>query len=308
MSDIPSPSDRGHLPTERRPSDSTQLDPLDTSRLVRGLINAQRPALDAVAEASPQLAALVDDTIASIRRGGRLIYLGAGTSGRLGVLDASECPPTFGLPHGVVVGLIAGGDAALRKSSEAKEDHPEAFTDELNKLGVAERDVVIGITAGGTTPCVHGGLALAAGRGAVTGIVACAPVEPWRARHVVVLNTGPEPITGSTRLKAGTATKLALNTLTTAVMVGLGKTYGDLMVDLRATNEKLRDRAIRIIREVCEVDRSGAAELLERADGQAKLAITMARLGLDRETAERRLAAVDGRLAEVLGPPPRPSR
>lgn len=304
MRDAASLPDRGHLPTEQRPRDATDLDALPTPTLVRRLIDAQRPAVDAVASASPRLAVLVDDTVAAIRRGGRLVYLGAGTSGRLGVLDASECPPTFRLPPGVVIGLIAGGDSALRTSSEGEEDRPDAFTPDLRRLEVSEPDVVVGITAGGTTPCVHGGLAFAAGRGAVTAIIACAPIESPGVKHVVVLNTGAEPITGSTRLKAGTATKLALNTLTTATMVELGKTYGDFMVDLRVTNDKLHDRAIRILVAVCAIDRTAAANLLRRADGRVKLAVAMARLGLDRDAAERRLASADGRLIDLLGPPP----
>lgn len=305
MNGFTDPPDRGHLPTERRSVDPSSLDAVSTTERVCRLIEAQRPAVDAVARASTNLAALVDDAVASIRAGGRLIYLGAGTSGRLGVLDASECPPTFSLAQGVVIGVIAGGDRALRVSSEATEDRADAFVDELERLKAGERDVVVGITAGGTTPCVLGGLELAARRGAVTAIVSCCPVAFPAARHVVCLDSGPEPIAGSTRLKAGTATKLALNTLTTATMIGLGKTYGGLMVDLRVTNDKLRDRAIRILVELCGVDRAAAADLLQRADGRAKLAIVMSRLGVDREEAERRLLSVGGRLIDLVGEPSR---
>ena len=238
--------DRGHLLTEQRLDDSRDLDAMSAVDVLK-TINDQDASIAAVVRgATPAMAALVDTIVERMRHGGRLIYLGAGTSGRLGVLDASECPPTFHSDPNQVVGLIAGGDSALRRSSEGKEDDPEGARDALDELNVNANDTVVGIAAGGTTPYVLGALDLAKARGAATALITCVEPEsrsgsprPDSPEHLIALPVGPEVVTGSTRMKAGTATKMALNMISTAVMVALGKTWGNLMVDLRATNAKL---------------------------------------------------------------------
>lgn len=297
-------ADRGHLPTEQRNPASADFDALDTAGIAAVINDADRGVPAAVRAALPRLVPVIDRVVEGMRHGGRLIYLGAGTSGRLGVLDASECPPTFDVDPSLVVGLIAGGDSALRRSSEGEEDKPHAFHAELDRLQLGEHDTVVGIAAGGTTPCVLGGLEHAKRSRAGTALIACVPLpERPHIDHCITLDTGPEVLTGSTRLKAGTATKLALNTLTTAAMVRLGKVYGHLMVDLRATNAKLRDRAARILMAELDLDRPAATELLQAADGRVKLALVMHRLDLDAAAANARLAETDGDLRRVIGPP-----
>ncbi len=279
-----------------------RLDAMSVRECV-SLLNSENESIaGAVGAAAPEVAAFIEAAEPMLRSGGRLIYLGAGTSGRLGVLDASECPPTFQSPPEMVVGLIAGGDAALRKSSEGREDEPEGANQELARLGVGPRDAVLGIAAGGTTPYVLGGLGHAASRGAVTGLLVCAAIErPEFVRHLIRVLTGPEPLTGSTRMKAGTATKMVLNTISTTLMVRLGKCYENLMVDLRATNDKLRDRAARIVAELTGLDREGALALLDQAGGVVKTAVVMRRLGLARADAEARLQGTGGVLRAALG-------
>ena len=271
----PLPPDRGDVDTERPHPSGISLEELDTEDLVRFLAEDQRRAVEAVASVARGLSVLVEVVVEALGRGGRLIYLGAGTSGRLGVLDASECPPTFHSDPSSVVGLIAGGDSALRRSSEGAEDDPLGATADLDRLEVGSDDVVLGIAAGGTTPWVLGGLEIAASRGARTALMCCARREtPTGCDHLVVLETGPEPLTGSTRLAAGTATKIALNTLTTSVFTRLGKVRGGRMIDLRATNEKLRDRCVRILLERHpHLDRKSADRLLERSGDSLRHAI-----------------------------------
>jgi len=271
----PLPPDRSHVGTEQARGDGPALDALDSEALVGLLVSDQRRAIDAVEAAVPELSRLVEATVAAIGRGGRLIYLGAGTSGRLGVLDASECPPTFHSDPAQVVGLIAGGDAALRRSSEGAEDDRDGAVPELERLGVDEDDVVVGIAAGGTTPWPLGGIAAAKQRGATTALISCAPRErPEDCDHLVVLDTGPEPLTGSTRLGAGTATKIALNALTTAVFTRLGKVRDSRMIDLRATNDKLRDRCLRILCELFpDLDRAEADRRLHAAGDHLRVAV-----------------------------------
>ena len=212
-----------------------------------------------------------------LRRGGRLFYVGAGTSGRLGVLDASECPPTFGTPPSMVQGIIAGGRGALVRSAEGAEDHAADGAAAVDKRGIRPRDVVVGIAACGMTPFVRGAVRRGRQVGAGTVFVTCAPEVKDSVRVDVVINpiVGPEVVTGSTRMKAGTATKLVLNTLTTTAMIQLGKVYGNLMVDLRATNAKLRDRAERIVAELTGLGRTRAGALLKRAHGELKPAVVM---------------------------------
>lgn len=269
------PPDRGHIETERPHHHPTPIDRMGEDEMVRFLVCDHARAIEAVGNATAALRSLVDLSVEAVGGGGRLIYIGAGTSGRLGVLDASECPPTFRSDPSQVVGVIAGGDAALRRSSEGREDDAGGPTEEFAALEVGGRDLVVGVTAGGTTPWVLGGLADARRRGARTGLICCAlGDEPVDCDRLVHLATGPEPLTGSTRLVAGTATKIALNTLTTATFTRLGKVRQGRMIDLRATNEKLRDRCLRILLEIFpEIDRAAADAALQAAAGSLRAAI-----------------------------------
>jgi N-acetylmuramic acid 6-phosphate etherase len=263
--------------TELRNRASENIDRLSTQQIV-DLINAEDALVPAaVARQSKQIAAAIDLIIARFKEGGRLFYVGAGTSGRLGVLDASECPPTFGVPPSLVQGIIAGGRSALVHSAEGAEDYPEDGAAAIKKKRVRVRDVVVGLAACGMTPFVHGALKQARRIGAATIFVTCAPeaVEHIPAEIIINPVVGPEVVTGSTRMKAGTATKLVLNTLTTGAMIRLGKVYGNLMVDLRAVNEKLRDRSVRIVMEMTNLSRPRAQRLLGRAEGKVKAAIVM---------------------------------
>jgi N-acetylmuramic acid 6-phosphate etherase len=262
-----------------------------------------------VAGQSGEIARAVEIAAATFRGGGRLFYVGAGTSGRLGVLDASECPPTFGTDPEMVQGIIAGGVAALTRSQEGAEDSPETGAREIDERHVTGGDFVVGIAASGTTPFVHGALHRARAIGARTGIVACTqpPASLLADCDVAIITVvGPEVVTGSTRLKAGTATKLVLNTITTGAMILLGKTYGNLMVDMRATNVKLADRAERIVMEVTGVTRERAGVQLAAAGGLVKTAIVMQMMDVSRGDAERLLAEHDGIIRRVVpgAPPP----
>jgi N-acetylmuramic acid 6-phosphate etherase len=281
-----------------------ELDRLDVGSCLR-LINAEDATVaGAVERAIPAIEGFVAALESRMRAGGRLIYLGAGTSGRLGVLDASECPPTFCTEPGMVVGVIAGGDAALRRSSEGREDERDGAAPALEQLRVGPADGLLGIAAGGTTPFVLGGVEWARQRGALTGLLTCAPCgidEAARvAQHPIIIDTGPEVLTGSTRMKAGTATKMALNMITTTVMVRLGKVYENLMVDVRATNDKLTDRAARIIVELTGASRERAFELLEEAGGSLKVGVVMQRRGLGAAEASELLARCDESLRAAL--------
>jgi N-acetylmuramic acid 6-phosphate etherase len=295
------PPDRAHLLTEQRHPLSSDLGQLDIEQCVATMMTIDREVFTAMDRARASLVALITLAEPGFLAGGRIIYLGAGTSGRLGVLDASEAPPTFHIPPDRVVGLIAGGDQALRTSSEGREDDPHAFDLELDALAPTTRDTVIGLTAGGTTPCVFGALAHARARGARTGLIACSPpAEPAAVDAVVVLDTGPEALTGSTRLKAGTATKLALNILSTTLMVREGRVHENLMVDLRPTNAKLRDRAARIIATLTGLDRPAAFAALEAAGDSVKVAVVMVRRNVTRSDAEACLERVAGHLHRAL--------
>lgn len=295
--------------TEQRNPRTVDID-LATPLGIVDLMNAEnRTVADAVATVREPIAQLIGEVEAAFRAGGRLFYAGAGTSGRLGVLDASECPPTFGVDFELVQGMIAGGDAAMFRAQEGAEDSPEGGARDVAARGVRAGDVLVGIAASGTTPYVRGALERARALGARTAIVACSPPPAATLAaadvHVVAV-TGPEVLTGSTRLKAGTATKMILNMVTTGAMIRLGKTYGNLMVDLRATNAKLVDRSERIVAEVCGVDREAARALLAAADGRVKTAIVMHALGAGRDEAERALAAAGGVIRRVVpgAPPP----
>jgi N-acetylmuramic acid 6-phosphate etherase len=293
--------------TERRNPRSSAIDTASALEIV-DLIGAEDATVPAaVAQARKQIAQAIDLIEAAFRSGGRLIYIGAGTSGRLGVLDAAECPPTFGTPPEMVVGLIAGGAPALVRSVEGAEDDPAAARSALDELRVSPQDVVMGIAASGTTPFVQAGLLRAHELKSRTGLVSCS--EPPRklvgvCDVFITVLVGPEIVTGSTRMKAGTATKLVLNTLTTGAMIRLGKTYGNLMVDLKAWNEKLVDRSQRIVMETTGLDRGAARAVIQAAEGSVKLAIVMARRGVSRGEAEQLLAQHAGRLRPIVGDPP----
>ena len=284
--------DRGHLVTEQANPLSTELDQLATADLVQLFCEEDRRPQEAVAAAAPALASAIDAIAERLAKGGRLFYLGAGTSGRLGVLDAAECPPTFCSPPELVQGVLAGGAAALLRSSEGLEDLEEAGQADLEARGFSAADVLVGIAAGGTTPYVHGGLGHARRLGALAIALACVPADqvPMPADLEIRLITGPELLTGSTRLKAGTATKMALNILSTGVMVRLGKVYGNRMVDVAVTNSKLEDRALRILADLAGVDRTRGAELLAETGGSVKLALLMAKAGISAAEARASLS------------------
>jgi N-acetylmuramic acid 6-phosphate etherase len=295
--------------TERRNARTAAID-LATPLEIVDLINAEdRTVPGIVGTQREAIARAIETAEATFRRGGRLFYVGAGTSGRLGVLDASECPPTFGTDPEMVQGIIAGGPPALTRSQEGAEDRIESADEDLARHGVRAGDFVIGIAASGTTPYVRRALEHARVVSAATALVACSPPphETLDAVDILILPlTGPEVVTGSTRMKAGTATKLVLNMITTGAMIRLGKTYGNLMVDLRATNNKLKDRSERILMEVCEINRDEARELLKTAGGVVKTAIVMHFLGASRADAERALDAGGGVIRRVVDRPPPP--
>jgi N-acetylmuramic acid 6-phosphate etherase len=297
-----SSTDRGHLLTEQANPASEVLDRLPTRELVELFAAEDRRPQEAVAAAAPALAEAVDAIAGRLRQGGRLFYLGAGTSGRLGVLDAAECPPTFCSDPNLVQGVLAGGAAALLRSSEGLEDLREAGRDDLQARGFGAADALVGIAAGGTTPYVLGGLEHARSLGALAVAMACVPVSqaPMPCDIDIRLLTGPELLTGSTRLKAGTATKMALNILSTGVMVRLGKVHGNRMVDVAVTNAKLEDRALRILRDLAGVNRDQGAQLLQQAGGSVKLALLMAAGGLAAEAARPLLAEASGDLRQAL--------
>jgi N-acetylmuramic acid 6-phosphate etherase len=293
--------------TERRNPRTATIDTASALEIV-DLIGAEDATVPAaVARAREDIARGVDLIEQAFRAGGRLVYVGAGTSGRLGVLDAAECPPTFGTPPEMVLGVIAGGYPALVKSVEGAEDDVNAAIGEMDARRVGPDDVVIGIAASGTTPFVRAALSRAQTLGARTAIVTCS--EPPKLLRdtcdvCILVLVGPEVVTGSTRMKAGTATKLVLNTLTTAAMIRLGKTYGNLMVDLRAWNDKLIDRSERIVMEATGLPRTEARGVIEAADGRVKTAIVMARRRVSRDEAERLLQEHEGRLRPIVGDPP----
>ncbi len=293
------PLDRSHIETEKQNKYTMELDLCDTHELVSLLAEDHQQAIVAVEEAAETIAIFIDALTARVKRGGRLLYLGCGTSGRLGVLDAAECPPTFQSDPSLVVGLIAGGDRSLKKSSEEEEDKPDGANIALVELNLTENDTVLGIAAGGTTPWVLGGLTIAKQMGAMTGFLTCSSEKP-SCDHLIQLRSGAEPLTGSTRMKAATATKLTLNIITTALFTRLGKVYGNLMVDLKASNSKLQDRAIRILCRVCNVERNEAIALLELTSGEVKVAIVMCKKQVDVETAKTLLEGVGGNVRAAL--------
>ena len=295
--------------TERRNPRTADIDLASPLEIV-DLINAEDATIAAAVRSQrEQIARAIEVAEATFRGGGRLFYVGAGTSGRLGVLDASEMPPTYGTDPEMVQGIIAGGHAALTRSQEGAEDRLESAVEDLNSHGVRKGDFLIGIAASGTTPYVRRALAHARTLGAATALVACSPPPDEALKHAdiaIVAVTGPEVVTGSTRMKAGTATKLILNTITTGAMIRIGKTFGNLMVDMRATNDKLKDRSERIVMEITGLDREKARAVLRDSGGIVKTAIVMSLLGVGREDAERRLTEKGGVIRRIVDrePPP----
>ena len=303
-------SSLGQLLTEARNPRSENLDQLSTLDMLRVINDEDATVAAAVRETLPAIARAVDTIAERFQHGGRLFYIGAGTSGRLGVLDASEIPPTFSAPPDLFIGLIAGGDSALRLSSEHSEDSPELGAQDLAAAGfaapgpdgTAHPDTLVGIAASGRTPYVLGAIDYARQHGALTIGLSCVPHSALAQAAEIAITpaTGPEVLTGSTRLKAGTATKLVLNMLSTGVMVRTGATFGNLMVNVRPTNAKLVDRAERIIAAATNVDHATAAQLLKDSGNEVKTAILMARLHLDADAARAKLSAANGVLSRAL--------
>lgn len=292
--------------TEQRNPRTLRIDQLSALEIVDLINSEDRLVAAAVSDERQRIARAIDLVVDSLRRGGRLIYVGAGTSGRLGVLDASEMPPTYRTEPEMVQGVMAGGYEALLRAQEGAEDVPEDGARAMDDRNVDDRDFVLGIAASGTTPYVHGALKRARERGAKTGFLLCTyPSEELLQTHDVVIAplVGPEVITGSTRMKAGTATKLVLNTISTSAMVKLGKVYGNLMVDLQVTCQKLQDRGERILMDTLGLQREEAEKLLDAAGGHVKTAIAMQRLGVDAEAARKKLEEKGGSIAALVGKP-----
>ena len=290
-----------HLVTEQRNPASVAIDQLPTEDVLRIIHAEDAKVAEAVARAIPQISAVVDAVVERFRRGGRLFYIGAGTSGRLGVLDASECPPTYGVPPDMVQGIIAGGEPALSRATEASEDDPAAGERDLLARGFTADDTLVGIAASGRTPYVIGAIEAARRMGGFTAALVCAPGSQLAAAAEarIELLVGPEVVTGSTRMKAGTATKLAVNMITTGAMIRLGYVYGNLMVNVQPRNEKLRDRARRIVRDASGVDDAHAARFLAEG-GDVRTAIVMAKRGVPREQAQDLLRAAGGSIGKAI--------
>src|SRR4051794_1104776 len=293
--------DRSSLLTEQRLPESMNLDALSTADAVAVMVEQDKRAVEAVERVRGDVARAIDLVVESFKKGGRLLYVGAGTSGRLGVLDASECPPTFRTDPDMVQGVIAGGESAMFRAKEGAEDSMEEGAREMDARKVGPSDVVMGIATGGTTPFVHGALGRAKELGARTIFFSCVqPFDRETPGDVVIRPlTGPEVLTGYTRVKAGTATKLVLNQITTIAMVRLGKVYENLMVDLRATNEKLWDRGSRIIRLLTGLDRDQSMALLKKADGHVKVAVVMHKRGVPTDQARKLLEQAGGGLGDA---------
>lgn len=291
-----------HLTTEQNNPESVAIDQMDPIQIAMLMNREDLKVVAAVERVLPDIARAIETVTERVHAGGRLIYIGAGTSGRLGVLDASECPPTFNTPPALVVGLIAGGHRALTNAIEGAEDNRHAGEEDLRGVELNAQDVVCGIATSGRTPYVLGGLAYAQSLGAATLGVTCNEVSELSEVSDVLIApvVGPEILSGSTRLKAGTATKMVLNMISTGTMIRIGKTYGNWMVDLRATNVKLKDRSIRIVSGITGLDRQRAESLLARCDGEVKTAIVSQALGIDRTEAQQRLKAAGGRLRAAI--------
>ena len=295
-------SDRGYLLTEQANPHSQNLDRLSALEIVELFNQEDAKAVAAVGEEKAEIAIAITTIAAAIKHGGRLFYVGAGTSGRLGVLDAAECPPTFCSDPELIQGILAGGMNAMVRSSEALEDREDDGAAAIAERNICDRDVVFGITAGGTTPYVHGALKQAKQRGAKTIFFCCVPPDQFPIQYDIEIRplVGAEILAGSTRLKAGTATKLVLNTISTGVMVLLGKVYGNRMIDVSVTNSKLEDRAMRIISDLTALSREDAAQLLLRSGNRVKLGLLMHWNSLDVAAAERLLQTAQGNLSKAM--------
>ncbi|MCY2999404.1 MAG: N-acetylmuramic acid 6-phosphate etherase [Planctomycetota bacterium] len=295
-------ADMDHLTTEQNNPESVAIDQMDPIQIAMLMNREDLKVVAAVERVLPEIARAIETVTERVQAGGRLIYIGAGTSGRLGVLDASECPPTFNTPPALVVGLIAGGHRALTNAIEGAEDNRQAGEEDLRGVELDAKDVVCGIATSGRTPYVLGGLAYARSLGAATLGVTCNEVSELTEVSDVLIApvVGPEILSGSTRLKAGTATKMVLNMISTGTMIRIGKTYGNWMVDLRATNVKLKDRSIRIVSGITGLDRQRAESLLARCDGEVKTAIVSQALGVEKIEAQERLKAAAGGLRTAI--------
>jgi N-acetylmuramic acid 6-phosphate etherase len=295
-------SDRGYLLTEQANPHSQNLDRLSALEIVELFNQEDAKAVAAVGQEKAEIAIAITTIAEAIKHGGRLFYVGAGTSGRLGVLDAAECPPTFCSDPELIQGILAGGMNAMVRSSEALEDREDDGAEAIAERNICDRDVVFGITAGGTTPYVHGALKEAKQRGAKTIFFCCVPPDQFPIQYDIEIRplVGAEILAGSTRLKAGTATKLVLNTISTGVMVLLGKVYGNRMIDVSVTNSKLEDRAIRIISDLTALSREDAAKLLLRSGNRVKLALLMHWKGLDVPAALQLLQNTQGNLSKAM--------
>ena len=291
-----------NIVSEGRNTQSKDIDTLSTTGILTRINNEDATVANAVASQIDNIARVVDAATVSIKNNGRLIYIGAGTSGRLGILDAAECRPTFSVPDGVVVGVIAGGETAIQHAVEGAEDDTEAGKTDLQQLALNEKDTVVGISASGRTPYVSSALKYASSIGCTTGAIACSPnaaiFEP--ADIAICPVVGPEVLTGSTRMKSGTAQKLILNMISTATMVKLGKTYENLMVDVNATNDKLKARALRIVMQATDCDENTAEAALNASNNSAKTAILMVLTGASAEQATKQLAENSGFLRKAL--------
>ncbi len=292
----------GSLISETRNTRTMALDGVSTREMVSLLNQEDALVAPAVAAVLDEVAKAVDAAAMALQAGGRVIYMGAGTSGRLGVLDASECPPTFGVPHGLVVGLIAGGPGALLKAVEGAEDSLQLGEEDLKALNLTAEDLVVGIAASGRTPYVIGGLRYAKATGCTTVAISCNPASPIASEAAIAISpvVGPEALTGSTRLKSGTAQKMVLNMISTGAMVKFGKVYQNLMVDMKASNIKLVDRACRMLMEATGIERTQAEQVLQQTDHEVKPAILMVLTGLDAASARARLEEHRGFLRAAL--------
>ena len=293
----------GKLQTELRNPRTMHIDRMDTLDMLRCIHAEDLQAVEAVGAVLPQIAPVIDRIAAGMAQGGRLIYTGCGTSGRLGILDAAECPPTYGVDPGLVVGLIAGGPGALLKAVEGAEDSRELGREDLEKIHFSAKDVVVGIAASGRTPYVIGAMEYAKSLGGVTIGVTCCPGSEidTLAEVGIAPMPGPEVVTGSTRMKSGTAQKMVLNMLSTCTMIRLGKVYGNLMVDVKPSNEKLIRRCVSIVCAAAECDEAAATAALEQCGYHPKIAIVMLLCGCTAEEAEKRLTEKDGYIARVVG-------
>ncbi|MFQ6605620.1 MAG: N-acetylmuramic acid 6-phosphate etherase [Fidelibacterota bacterium] len=295
--------ERKDLSTEKQNPNSHQIDKKSTLEILEIINNEDKTIALAVEKAIPALEKTVTMAVEALRRGGHIIYVGAGTSGRLGVLDSTEMPPTYSAPRAWFQGLIAGGREALVRSIEGAEDNPEDAHRDLKAMGITDMDLIIGIASSSATPYVIGAIEYARDIGARTAYMICnpKPLSHITVDAMIILDVGPEIITGSTRMKSGTATKMALNMISTTTMIRLGKVYSNLMVDLQVVNKKLVDRGTRIIQQLTELNYSDAQAILTRAGGSVKTGIVMARLNVGKEEAEVKLAAADGVLRAVIG-------